>query len=333
MISYGTSIKSPSDKLNKIELRVLADKIKNPKQEFINKILQLRTVRLVDQKKYRELKTTLPYVVAGIFNPQYRKIINFAYTDYFILDIDHLSEKEMDIENVFEKFKTDNNVVLMFRSPSLDGIKIFFRLEKRCFDAAKYSLFYKVFATEFGKRYSILQVVDNRTSDVSRACFLSYDPGAYYNPEAQPVKIEKYIDFENELQLMELEKNIKEEEKNIEKIKEPDKKLLSDDVFQKIKETLNPRIIEKKEKQIIVPEELNKIIDRVEEKMKSFNIEILSINNINYGKQFRFGMENKWAEVNVFYGKRGFSVVPTTKTGSDQEMAEACKLILQDLLL
>ena len=44
-----------------------------------------------------------------------------------------------------------------------------------------YSLFYKKFVKSFSEQYDLQQVVDAKTSDVSRACFLSHDKDAFYN--------------------------------------------------------------------------------------------------------------------------------------------------------
>lgn len=59
---------------------------------------------------------------------------------------------------------------------------------------------------------------------------------------------------------------------------------------------------------------------------------LLAANPIHYGKQLRVGMDNLWAEVNLFYGKKGFTVVKTTKTGSTPELAELASQTLYQIL-
>ncbi len=333
MISIGNSITSAYDTLQKVELGKLASRIRQPKPEFISFINQLRNVCSIEPSKYRQLKTRLPYVVAAIFNPPFRKIENFAYTRYFILDIDHLTDKGIDINTLFNKLKANPAIVLMFRSPSADGVKIFFKLEEKCFDAAKYSLFYKVFAKKFAADYGLAQVIDKRTSDVSRACFVSYDPDAWYNQEAQPISVARYVDFENQLQMMDLQKMLKEENSKIENKTHHEKTEIPQDVWQDIREKLNPRLREKREKNLIVPKELDAVLNNINQTLQNINVEIESVTNINYGKKIRVKTQGSWAEVNVFYGKKGFSVVGTPKNGSNKALMETVRLVLLDLLI
>lgn len=331
MISIGKAIQTSNDPLRKIELKMLAARIRQPKPDFVQLILQLRTVRAIDAAKYRQLKTRLPYVVAAVFNPPYRKITHFAYTRYFILDIDHLSDKEMDIDLLFEKLKANPSIVLMFRSPSADGLKLFFKLDKPCYDAVKYSLFYKVFARKFAADFDLSQVVDNRTSDVSRACFVSYDPETWFNPDAEEIAMNRYVNFEDQVQILELQKELKEKEREEPTFK-PEKTDIPDEVWRKIRETLNPKIREKEEKKHIVPEPLNEILDDIKSRLEKENMMVENITNINYGKKIRVKYQQYWAEVNVFYGKKGFSVVGTPKNGSNESLMETVRLILLDLL-
>jgi len=338
MISIGKNIRQPGDKLEKITVKQLADKIRNPHQKFVDYITQLRKIITIDVKRYREYKTRLPYAVAAVFNPPVRKIENFAHTSYFILDIDHLSEKELDIEQVFTKFTTDPRIVLMFRSPSNDGIKLFFKTDSKLYDPGKYSIFYKAFAQKFSSEYSLQQVVDKKTSDVSRACFLSYDPDVWYNGDAEPVKVSSIVDFDNQLEVMEVENFLKEANKdllNLDNSTDTDigKQDIDGDILREIRERLNPKLKVKREKQIIVPEELDAIIDVAKNSLAEYGFEIEDIVNINYGKQFRMKYKHLKAEVNVFYGKKGFSIVKSTKSGMNKELVEIAHGILESAIL
>jgi len=324
MISYGQNIRQANDVLNKLSVEIVAQKIMNPKPQLKNLIDQLRTIAAIDPAKYRSLKVQLPYFVAANFKPSFRKIENFAFTQYFILDIDHLSDKHIEIEHVMNKMKNDSRILLAFKSPSNDGLKVFFKLSEKCYDAGKYTLFYKAFAQKFSQEYQLDQFVDKRTSDVSRACFYSYDEEAIYNANADLVDMNKFINFENELEIREIESEIRKYSKNIAK---PDtnnelKQVLPDSLLEKVRETLNPNIKTKREKQIYVPEELELTIDLIKDKMLEHNIRTENIKSINYGKQFKFAIDKLWAEINLFYGKKGFTVVKTTKSGSNGDLAD-----------
>jgi len=339
MISLGKNIRQMNDQLEKISIKQLADKIRNPHQRFRDFIHQLREIQAIDVKKYRELKTRLPYVVAATFNPPYRKTENFASTRYFILDLDHLSEKEVDIDYLTAKLKADSRIALMFRSPSNDGLKLFFKFDELQYDPGRYSLFYKAFAHAFAREYSIDQVVDKKTSDVSRACFVSFDPGAWHNENADTVSVAGYVDFDNEPELLNLEHQLKKAEKEQ---KEQIKDMVTDtdvtaqdldgEIVKQIRERLNPKLKEKREKKVFVPEELESIIDITKEKLAENGFEIEEIVNIHYGKQFRLKVKHLKAEVNVFYGKKGFSVVKSTKSGTSNELTALAYEIISGAL-
>lgn len=334
MISYGQNIRQAGDKLNKVKLEQIANRIRNPKPEMRNFIDQLRTVASIDAKQYRNLKVQLPYFVAAIFNPPFRKIENFAYAEYFILDIDHLSDKEISIDELMQRFSKDMRIVLAFRSPSNDGLKVFFKFAEKVYDSGKYALFYKAFAQKFAMEYSLQQYIDKRTSDVSRACFYSYDEEAIFSPNADTINMSSIINFDNELEVMEVQREIKSYAKEQEK---PDdlqdmKQVLPKDILEGIREKLNPRIKEKREKKIFVPAQLDEILEDIKKAMAEHDIETKEIRNINYGKQFKFGVKHLWTEINLFYGKRGFSVVVTNKSGSNDELGEIANNIICEML-
>lgn len=334
MLSLGRNIKQPNDPLEKISIQQLADKIRKPSLPFIDFIVQLRQVQGIDAKKYRELKTKLPYVVGAAFNPPFRKIEYFAHTTYFILDIDHLAEREIDTEVLSNRLKQDQRVVMLFKSPSGDGLKVMFKLSEPLYDHGKYTLFYKVFARQFGLEYNIDQVIDKRTSDVSRACFVSYDPDIYLNLTPLEINVAGMINFENELELREINQIIKEEEKqnkSVEPSKE-DGQDMPDDLIKQIRERLNPRLVEKREKKIYVPEQLNTIVQLVENNLATYGIQVTEIVNIHYGKQFRLKLNQTAAEVNVFYGKRGYTIVKSTKSGCSTELTDLAHDIFQSII-
>jgi hypothetical protein len=340
MISFGKNIRQANDPLSKIEVETVYKKIKEPNQKLVDYIEQLRTVATMDIKKYRILKIKLPYLVAATFNPGFRKKDTFAYTQHFIIDIDHVNEKELDLDTIFKKISADKRVLLAFRSPSNDGIKLFFKLKEKCYDIGKYTLFYKFFAQKFSNQYNLEQVLDKSTSDVSRACFVSFDPEAYFNNNAETIEIKNFIDFENEETVSKINFELKENEKaDKEKTRAVNKNNtdinrqdLPNDILLKIREKLNPAVKKRREKNIYVPEQLDEIIEDIKKQMDEYEIKTESIKKINYGKQFNFSVKNIWCEINIFYGKKGFTVVKTTKNGSNKELAESCAQILTNLL-
>ena len=194
MLLFGTNIQSVADELKKVQEEYLYNSLRNPKPSIAATIQQLRIVYSMDAKGYAQLKRKLPYFVCGQFNPPFRRKENFAYTESFILDFDHLASKQLSLKAIRNDIIQDEQVMMCFTSPSEDGLKVMFRLKERCYDAGLYSIFYKAFAATFAMRHNLTQVADSRTSDVARACFVSIDPDAYFNPNPTPVDIKAYID-------------------------------------------------------------------------------------------------------------------------------------------
>lgn len=337
MISIGYHIRQANDPLSPIRISELARRIQSPDQRFIDFISQLRSVMSLDVRKYRELKTRLPYIVAGNFHPPFRKIENFGSTAMLILDFDHLRQKEIEIEELRKKIISDEKVLLLFKSPSGDGLKVFYRLAVPFYDPSKYSVFYKLFASKVANELDAHQVVDKVTSDVSRACFVSYDPDLYLNESARLIQSDTYVDFNQPLEFIDFE-----QKKILDQAVSVDRSLLQNEesiktvsnqqdipheMWEKIKEQLNPSLVVKKEKKIFVPEQLDLILEKLHNSIKAAGMEVDSVKNIHYGKQIRVMMQHWWGEINIFYGKKGFSVVKSTKSGCSEKLTELAAII------
>lgn len=322
MLSAGKNIKQKNDNLTKIDIQRLFSVVKNPKPMVKDLIDQLRILNQIDPASYKNLKTNLPYVVPSVFNPPFRRIENFGSSEHLILDFDHLNEYNTDAEELKNRLKKDNRIELMFVSPSQNGLKVFFRLKEKFFDAAKYSLFYKNFSLAFARENDINNILDAVTSDVTRACFLSYDENAYLNKDVILLETNNYIDFEDIFEIKDAHKTLKET--NIETTKIEKKTIIDKDIFDDIKKRLNPKLKEKYErtKNTYVPQKLDDIIGEVQKHIESYDIEIKEIKNINYGKKIIVEYKLNIAEINVFYGKKGFSIVRSPKTGTNSELME-----------
>jgi len=321
MISAGKNIKQKNDKLQKLDIERLYNAVSKPKSEIFEFIEHLRILTSIDPRAYKQQKTNLPYVVPAQFSPAFRKTENFNKIEHFILDLDHLSDYDFDPTETKERLKSDSTIELIFVSPSGNGLKIFFSLSEPCFDHSKFSLFYQSFATNFAAKHNIKQVVDFVTSDVTRACFISVDKLAYYNSQAEKIVLEKFVNFDDIFQIKDLQQEIKIIKKNT---PSPIKEDIDKDIFLEIKKKLNPKIKirEERRKHIFVPEKLDEIIAEISEYVEKFDLKIQEIKNIHYGKKFVFSHSHHQAEINVFYGKRGFSVVRSPKSGTNLELME-----------
>lgn len=333
MLLAGTNITAAADKLQKINVDYLYHCLRNPKPAIANMIRQLRIVRGIDRKQYSVLKRQLPYTVCGMFNPPFRRTENFAYIECFMLDIDKLLDKNLTSQEVKKRISSDAQVLLAFTSPGEDGLKILFRLTERCFDSGIYSLFYKAFARDFSMRYGLEQVIDTQTCDVCRACFISMDPEAYYNPQADAVDMQKYINLSNPDALFGLNKKLVTEaasspKPELERSKEPEK-----DVMDKIRKTLNPKANIPDKPPVYVPQQLDDILGGLQAYVAEKGIELYEVINIQYGKKLRFRLGRSLSEINLFFGKKGFSVVQSPRTGTSAEMNQLMADVINSFLV
>lgn len=339
MLQYGTQITQAGDPLHKLKLEQLVRGIKDPKPAFKDKIDQLRTIRSFDEKRYKNEKKYLPYFVCGIFHPARRKREHFSHIEYFTLDLDYLKAADQSVEELKGMVSRIPSVLLAFISPSGDGLKLLFKLKEKCKDQNRYVHFYKVFCHQLSKQFGLEEVLDSKTSDVTRACFMSYDAELYHNPEAEAVDMDLYFDegdfVLSQEDFREMEAAIKGGSKDSKGIDSLDKKLMGPDtdIINQIKARLNPKPERNKvEKQYFIPQEVDNMLPRLEEECKKYEITLGKTKGISYGRQIRFEAKHLWCEINLFYGKRGYRVVLTTKSGSNSELGELVKGILESTL-
>jgi len=330
----GRKLTAPSDPLERVGIERVFQGLTRPKPAFQDLITRLRTVASVDLAMYRQLKKTLPYVVCGSFHPAIRRKEHFATIHYFMLDLDHLAEAELTVDEVREKLAALPRPVMGFVSPGGDGYKILFRLANPCSDAARFHAFYQAFARDFAREHQLENVVDYQTCDVTRACFMSYDPDAFFRPEATPVNLDAYVpDLLTPLPKTEAAAAGGQPKKA--KPQRPKTAAGPDaSALEAIRQKLNPnRRKRKPEKTIIQPEEISAAVEYFKENLAEYNLQLATSEAINYGRRLRVvAQKDIWCELNLFYGKRGFSIVKTTKSGSHAELADLAANVLSELL-
>jgi hypothetical protein len=142
-------------------------------------------VRMQHNKEGRDkVKKKMPAVVfAGEFS--YRSIDSFNKGSGLVtIDFDGLSEQG--IEDIEGRLKQLPFVFAIFRSPSNKGVKAIIRA-----NFGTYEDFKSVFCA-IDDHLGQLESFDMQNSDISRACFVSYDPNLYLNEEA--TLFEGYVD-------------------------------------------------------------------------------------------------------------------------------------------
>lgn len=343
MLMTGKNITQAGDKLHPIEVSYFYQALVQPSSEIAEKIQQLRALKTMQPHAYRRAKTMLPYVVCGKFQPAVRRRENFVCTQHFILDADRLSARELTTSGLKQILQNDPHILLMFTSPGNDGLKILFQLLHPLHDAVYFSAFYKTFASHFARRYHLEGIIDTVTCDVSRACFLSHDPEAFYNPAALPLDAAQFLNPHNINAIAEAEnlwKEVEEEAKALQGANPQtqqdttnDANDLPPDVLLQIKARIHPRLAalqqQKAQRSSIQPPELVAILEQMKEYLAAEGLQLLEAKPIDYGRQLKIGLEQQWCEINLFYGKRGFKVVKTTKTGSYAPLANVAAEVLE----
>lgn len=331
---YGENLLSAADKLQNIDIPTIFTMVKQPSVELRGKVDRLRSVKSIDPGQYASLKRTLPYFVCGNFNPAFRRIDHFSSINCFVIDIDHCSEKGMELPLLRLKLQNDSRVCLSFVSPGGDGLKLLFRLKSPCYDAGLFSLFYKAFARKFSELYGLEQVVDARTCDVSRACFVSYDPGAFYRPQPEEVDVNAYIPQGDVQSLFDLKREVEMHRPAQVTVKEEDTPGKDPDLqaLQHIREVLGKKKLPQLANNVHVPEILNEVTPEITRSIESTGIQVERVSDIRYGKKFGVKMGILLGEINLFYGKKGFSVVQSPKRGISNELNHVVADIINSFL-
>lgn len=300
----------------------------------------LRSILNIDAQKYRSLKKNLPYFVCGKFATDRRVADDFASTSSFVLDLDHYDGLGKTFEELKDELAADSRVALIYTSPSGAGLKMLFVLDKPCTDANVYAVFYRQFAMEFAKEHGITRYVDYKTNDVTRACFLASDPDCRVNMESEEVSVDGYVGMDSIDQFLKNEKQTDaecmqlsvREESDCEAPKPIDPNKETMQRIKSILDTNRRRRVEVESHNYLVPTEIRDIMDGLRSLTESVGVELYDTKGIQYGIKLMLRTSLLQAEINVFYGKKGFSVVHSPKKGTSQQLGAMMKELVSDYL-
>lgn len=318
MLYTGHNIRaSHTEVLLPTPLERLFQQIKSPTPALQNQIERLRTLRQLDERKYQQSKISLPFFIGASFADGLRHSARFTHLHYFVLDFDKLSPRGFTLDQVRQKLQADERVALLFTSPGGDGLKALFRLAEALSDTQRFSHFYRAFALQFCRQHGLEGLADRSTCDVTRVCFLSADPEAWFNPLEEPVHWPAYLSLpaaSEEAALEEPSEAADPGGPEEEAAAEPERPL-TDEIYRQIRLKLRPGSYTRPAKQYYVPEELEGLEPAVREAAGEHGLELAEVRPISYGKKLEFRFRHDFAELNVFYGKNGFSVVKSPKRG------------------
>tara|TARA_B100000749_G_scaffold280793_1_gene278856 strand:+ start:26565 stop:28691 length:2127 start_codon:yes stop_codon:yes gene_type:complete len=145
-------------------------------------------IRVAPDKDCRsKIKAKLPVVTAsGRFSK--REAAGFIqHSGILIADVDLEDNpqliEEVQMYRIVTQLCEDSNTHLLFVSPS-GGLKVGVKVD--AVDSRTHKSSFMSVRSWFNDTYGL--VIDNACSDVSRLCFLSYDPKAYYNANSKVIK-------------------------------------------------------------------------------------------------------------------------------------------------
>lgn len=70
----------------------------------------------------------------------------------------------------------------------------------------------------------------------------------------------------------------------------------------------------------------------IENKARKMGLHISDIKDISYGQQITFSIHQTISIINLFYGKKGFTIHITNKGQSDEKFGQVCKALIEDVI-
>lgn len=171
---------------------IIGEGANNPIPDLIR---QLRAINNPDPEQAKEekkrLKKRLPHIVfGGEFS--HRSIDGLIKpSDLICLDFDHIGDSS-EVENLKETLSGDTelNPVLLFVSPSGDGLKVIVPVRDTIKGDEDFKLAYRSLTNYCEQTYNLTP--DKSCKDISRSCFLSFDEFAIYKDPQEGFDVERW---------------------------------------------------------------------------------------------------------------------------------------------
>lgn len=167
--------------------------MKDPNSKIAQKISVVRPI--TDDKLRKEAKKSLPVIMwQGIFHHRSNNGCALL-TGLMCIDFDHKTDEELKM--VKQTVMRWGCTYCCFKSPSGDGLKVVIKTDNS--SIIHYSNLYRQLEQIFINQFGIEP--DDDCDDVGRACYCSFDPDLYYNPNAIPLHLDydpKYDKQESE---------------------------------------------------------------------------------------------------------------------------------------
>lgn len=182
---------------------------------------QVEKMRAVtDPSIYSVLKKDLDYFTfSGTFKKRHTGSL-IKHSGYLCIDLDpyrknKAAEPELinprlidpdEFSEVREEIIQDPLTMVCFISPGGNGLKVIFHI-----DATKHTECFHEIEAYYKEKYAL--IFDKGVHDVARACFVSYDPIIYYNPQPTFYKLKGGISPKNFVPISEVDETVNNDKK------------------------------------------------------------------------------------------------------------------------
>ena len=175
--SFFTDFKTPRERKNFIEIM---DIIKSGVYKTEIDLLRSK-IASNNSKEASIIKSKLhSFTPSGVFEGARNGDSLAAYSNVLHLDFDKLTQEQID--ELKNSLRTDSSVLAFFVSPSGNGLKVFFKIDD---SPAQHALNMKKLFRYAKSNWGLRP--DEQCIDLPRLCFMSYDPEAHFNADAELV--------------------------------------------------------------------------------------------------------------------------------------------------
>ncbi len=348
---WARGFSAQAQTLQALSPEALCHKIQQGEDGLAAQIKLLRTLVRTDPAAYQQRKRFLPYFMASHFLAGIRKIDHLKAAYGWVLDLDQAYESEAQFSALKERLWRDPRVWLLYVSPSGRGLKLLFRFAEPLTGSKPFSDAYQAFARQWARQYDLASWVDYKTHDATRVSFLSHDPDLRYRPEPlllHPLSYLRLGESPPSLIAPDLLTGAQDpaadpanpeppaptlpeatpEDPAPEDSPGPDP---SEEVWAQIKQTLgDPR--PPRPRQVSLPPEIEALTPQIVAAAQDMGLTLKDTLDLNYGRKFVFGYQHLWAEVNVYHGKHGYSVVKSPKSGSHPGLRDLAHDLIHRLI-
>ncbi len=311
-VSYGVSVRDAKADLMAVSLHHVVDLVQGSLGDLQHRTSTLRKVIKYSKERYTTMKVGLPFFCCSHFLPAKRRLEYFDRAVGLILDIDW--PREVDT-SVYDRIKGDPRVYMAYISPSGRGVKVVFGLEAPITDAALYTRYYRWFSHAFAETYHLLDVLDFKNCDATRVSFICHDPKIYINHDPLLLDITAFADRPPAA--------ASNKSTKVATTKVPP------DIYKEILHKLGSRPKLRARSEPSVADQVAAVLPLIRKAVEQYDIEIVDVIGLQYGAKLVVQMGTDVAEVNVYHGKKGYSVVTTAKRGTSASLADTARHIIE----